>query len=407
MKRTGRDVEQIYDVIAFRVITESVRDCYGVLGVVHSTWTPVPGRFKDYIALPKPNLYQSLHTTVIGPRAERIEVQIRTAGDAPHRRARHRRALEVQGGQQTPRSAEDDKEFAWLRQLMEWQRDLKDPTEFIETVKIDLFQDEVFVFTPKGDVKALPKGATPDRLRVRDPLAGRRALLGRARQRPDRAAALRAPQRRHRRDPHVGEPEAVQGLAQVRRHEPGARRRSGTSSGWSSASAAASSAAISSGASCASSDFSLATRRARRVARERGRAAAARQRRRSAGRGRLRQGQPRARRRRRPHRSSRSGGAEAPTAPAACETPAAARRPPAKRSIGGIRVAGRGGHPGQVRQVLQPGPRRPDRRLHQPRPRRRHPHPRLPEGARPRSRPPRRRRVGRRVARRCARSRSR
>ena len=103
---------------------------------------------------------------------------------------------------------------------MEWQRDLKDPTEFIETVKIDLFQDEVFVFTPKGDVKALPKGSTPIDLAYADPLAGRRALLGRAGERPHRAAALRAAQRRHRRDPRLGQPEAVEGLAQVRRHQP-------------------------------------------------------------------------------------------------------------------------------------------------------------------------------------------
>ena len=104
---------------------------------------------------------------------------------------------------------------------MEWQRDLKDPTEFIETVKIDLFQDEVFVFTPKGDVKALPKGATPIDLAYAIHSPGRRALLGRAGQRPHRPAALRAAQRRHRRDPHLGEPEAVEGLAQVRRHQPG------------------------------------------------------------------------------------------------------------------------------------------------------------------------------------------
>jgi GTP pyrophosphokinase len=159
MKRSGRDVEQIYDVLAFRVITESVRDCYAVLGVVHSQWTPVPGRFKDFIALPKPNLYQSLHTTVIGPRAERVEVQIRT--QEMHRIAEQGIAAHWKYKEQKDPSAEDGKSFAWLRQLMEWQRDLKDPTEFIETVKIDLFQDEVFVFTPKGDVKALPKGATP------------------------------------------------------------------------------------------------------------------------------------------------------------------------------------------------------------------------------------------------------
>jgi GTP diphosphokinase / guanosine-3',5'-bis(diphosphate) 3'-diphosphatase len=159
MKKTGRDVEQIYDVLAFRVNTESVRDCYAVLGIVHSNWTPVPGRFKDFIALPKPNLYQSLHTTVIGPRAERMEVQIRT--QEMHRIAEQGIAAHWKYKEQKAHTADDGKAFAWLRQLMEWQRDLKDPTEFIETVKIDLFQDEVFVFTPKGDVKALPKGATP------------------------------------------------------------------------------------------------------------------------------------------------------------------------------------------------------------------------------------------------------
>jgi GTP pyrophosphokinase len=159
MKKTGRDLEQIFDVIAFRVITESVRDCYAVLGVVHSNWTPVPGRFKDFIALPKPNLYQSLHTTVIGPRAERMEVQIRT--QEMHRIAEQGIAAHWKYKEKGSLGQEDGKAFAWLRQLMEWQRDLKDPTEFIETVKIDLFQDEVFVFTPKGDVKALPKGSTP------------------------------------------------------------------------------------------------------------------------------------------------------------------------------------------------------------------------------------------------------
>src|ERR1051325_723481 len=159
MRKTGRELEQIYDIVAFRILTQNVRACYEALGVVHSKWTPVPGRFKDYIALPKPNMYQSLHTSVIGPRGERMEVQIRTAemdkvaeeGIAAHWRYK-------EGG---PISAEDEKKFSWLRQLMEWQRDLKDPTEFIESVKIDLFQDEVYVFTPAGDVKALPKGSTP------------------------------------------------------------------------------------------------------------------------------------------------------------------------------------------------------------------------------------------------------
>ncbi len=159
MRRTGREVEQIYDVIAFRVVVESVRDCYGSLGIVHSNWTPIPGRFKDFVALPKPNLYQSLHTTVIGPRSDRMEVQIRS--QEMNRIADQGIAAHWQYKEKIPIGAADGQAFAWLRQLMEWQRDLKDPTEFIETVKIDLFQDEVFVFTPKGDVKALPKGSTP------------------------------------------------------------------------------------------------------------------------------------------------------------------------------------------------------------------------------------------------------
>jgi guanosine-3',5'-bis(diphosphate) 3'-pyrophosphohydrolase len=159
MKRTGRDLEQVYDIIAFRIITENVRDCYATLGIIHSNWTPVPGRFKDYIALPKPNLYQSLHTTVIGPGSERMEVQIRT--QEMHRTAEEGIAAHWQYKEQGPLGAGDRKAFAWLHQLMEWQRDLKDPAEFIQTVKIDLFEEEVFVFTPKGDVKALPKGATP------------------------------------------------------------------------------------------------------------------------------------------------------------------------------------------------------------------------------------------------------
>ena len=160
MRRDQRALEQVHDLVAFRVMTQSVRDCYAALGVIHSTWTPIPGRFKDYIALPKPNMYQSLHTSVIGPQGERMEVQIRT--DEMDRVAQegiaaHWKYKAGKGGI----DAKDEKKFAWLRQLMEWQRDLKDPNEFIETVKIDLFEDEVYVFTPKGDVKALAKGATP------------------------------------------------------------------------------------------------------------------------------------------------------------------------------------------------------------------------------------------------------
>jgi GTP pyrophosphokinase len=158
MLKSGRDLDQIFDIIAFRVVTTSVRACYEALGVVHSKWTPIPGRFKDFIALPKPNMYQSLHTSVIGPKGERIEIQIRT--QEMHRVAEEGVAAHWRYKEGRPDSP-DDKKFAWLRQLMEWQQDLSDPTEFIESVKIDLFADEVYVFTPAGDVKALPKGACP------------------------------------------------------------------------------------------------------------------------------------------------------------------------------------------------------------------------------------------------------
>jgi GTP diphosphokinase / guanosine-3',5'-bis(diphosphate) 3'-diphosphatase len=159
MKAQGIDFDQIQDVIAFRILLPTVPNCYEALGLVHQMWKPVPGRFKDFIAIPKPNMYQSLHTTVIGPLGERIEVQIRTEemnkiaeeGIAAHWAYKEGKSV----------VSRDSEKFAWLRQLMEWQQDLKDPKEFLETVKVDLFTDEVFVFTPKGDVRSLPRGATP------------------------------------------------------------------------------------------------------------------------------------------------------------------------------------------------------------------------------------------------------
>ena len=159
-KMTARHIEfeQVYDVIAFRVLVGDVRDCYEVLGHVHAMWHPIPGRFKDYIAMPKPNQYQSLHTSVIGPKGERIEIQIRT--ETMHRIAEEGIAAHWQykeGGEPD----KNKRQFAWLRQLMEWQQDLKDPNEFLDTVKYDLFVDEVFVFTPRGEVISLKRGATP------------------------------------------------------------------------------------------------------------------------------------------------------------------------------------------------------------------------------------------------------
>src|SRR5918911_5732168 len=160
MRKNGlSSVTQLHDVVAFRLILKTVPACYEALGLIHSLWKPVPGRFKDYIAIPKPNMYQSLHTTVIGPTGERIEIQMRT--EEMHRIAEEGIAAHwvYKEGKSSGRA--DDQKFAWLRQLMEWQQDLKDPREFLETVKVDLFQDEVFVFPPKGDVKSLPLGSTP------------------------------------------------------------------------------------------------------------------------------------------------------------------------------------------------------------------------------------------------------
>lgn len=159
MQEQNKTLEQIYDLFAVRVIVNSVKDCYAVLGMVHELYKPIPGRFKDYIAMPKPNMYQSLHTTLIGYEGTPFEVQIRTWD--MHRVAEvgiaaHWRYKEGYSG-----SADLDNKLTWLRQLLDWQTDARDANEFIETVKVDLFADEVFVFTPKGDVINLPMGSTP------------------------------------------------------------------------------------------------------------------------------------------------------------------------------------------------------------------------------------------------------
>lgn len=154
----GVEYEDVHDAVAFRVLCSSVRDCYGILGMVHARWIPIPGRFKDYIAMPKPNKYQSLHTTVISKEGDRIEVQIRTEemhkiaedGVAAHWAYKERRSLES-----------PDATYNWLKELVENQHDVRDSKEFIDSIKVDLFQDEVFAFTPKGDVRSLPQGSTP------------------------------------------------------------------------------------------------------------------------------------------------------------------------------------------------------------------------------------------------------
>ncbi len=153
------DLNEIYDVMAVRCLVDTVKDCYATLGIVHTMWTPIPGRFKDFIAMPKSNMYQSLHTTVVGPLGEPLEIQIRTM--EMHRTAEYGIAAHWRYKEGTRGDREFDKKLAWLRQLLEWQHDLRDAREFMENLKIDLFADAVFVFSPKGDVLELPAGSVP------------------------------------------------------------------------------------------------------------------------------------------------------------------------------------------------------------------------------------------------------
>ncbi len=159
MQRQGLSLDQVHDLVAFRVILKSVRDCYAVLGLIHSIWKPVPGRFKDYISMPKANMYQSLHTTVIGPDGERIEIQIRT--EEMHEINEYGIAAHWKYKDGSNLSERDADRFRWLRQILDWQKELKDPREFMASLRFDLFQDEVYVFTPRGEVRELPDEATP------------------------------------------------------------------------------------------------------------------------------------------------------------------------------------------------------------------------------------------------------
>ncbi|NJD03269.1 MAG: bifunctional (p)ppGpp synthetase/guanosine-3',5'-bis(diphosphate) 3'-pyrophosphohydrolase, partial [Ruminiclostridium sp.] len=159
MQEQNKSLEQIYDLFAVRVIVNSVKDCYAVLGMVHELYKPIPGRFKDYIAMPKPNMYQSLHTTLIGIEGTPFEVQIRTWD--MHKVAEVGIAAHWKYKEGHSAGSDMDNRLSWLRQMLEWQKDTRDANEFIETVKVDLFTDEVFVFTPKGDVMNLPSGSTP------------------------------------------------------------------------------------------------------------------------------------------------------------------------------------------------------------------------------------------------------
>ncbi|MBQ3408347.1 MAG: bifunctional (p)ppGpp synthetase/guanosine-3',5'-bis(diphosphate) 3'-pyrophosphohydrolase [Clostridia bacterium] len=163
MQRDGKTLDQIYDLFALRILVNSVKDCYAALGVVHELYTPMPGRFKDYISIPKPNMYQSLHTTLLGPKGTPFEVQIRTWDMhriAEYGIAAHWAYKEANKNKKSNVIVQEDK-LAWLRESLEWQKEMQDPDQFLKTLKTELFEDEVYVFTPMGQIKVLPNGATP------------------------------------------------------------------------------------------------------------------------------------------------------------------------------------------------------------------------------------------------------
>ena len=215
----NKEFDEIYDLVGVRVIVSSVKDCWAALGAIHGTWAPIQGRFKDYINTPKFNLYQSLHTTVVGPQGKPLEVQIRTS--EMHNRAE--RGIAAHWGYKENASTAD---VAWLQRIVDWSAESTDPAEFLESLKLDLETDEVFVFTPKGDVVALPVGATPvDFAYSIHTEVGPPLHRGQA-QRAAGAARLQADLGRQRRDIHLQGPlrRAEPGLAEHRRHPAGAQQ---------------------------------------------------------------------------------------------------------------------------------------------------------------------------------------
>jgi GTP pyrophosphokinase len=159
LKRQKIGIEQVYDLLGLRIITDSVKNCYAALGVIHNEWHPIPGRIKDFIAIPRPNLYQSLHTSVMGPGGQPFEVQIRT--EEMHRLAEEGIAAHWKYKEGKKGVVDEDKRISWLRQLVEWQKEIRDPSDFLSNLKVDLYPEEVYCFTPKGRVIVLPRDATP------------------------------------------------------------------------------------------------------------------------------------------------------------------------------------------------------------------------------------------------------
>ena len=163
MQRDNITLDQVYDLFALRIIVNTVKDCYTALGVVHELYNPMPGRFKDYIAVPKPNMYQSIHTTLIGTKKKKKNVQVRTwkMHQVAEKNINAHWAYKEEKKKKKSNVVVTDDKLAWLRETLEWQRETQDPEEFMKTLKTELFEDEVYVFTPKGEIKTLPKGATP------------------------------------------------------------------------------------------------------------------------------------------------------------------------------------------------------------------------------------------------------
>ena len=230
----GKDFDDIHDLVGVRILVEDVRDCYAAMGMVHALWQPMPGRFKDYIAQPRFGVYQSLHTTVIGPDGQPLEVQIRTHEmhrTAEYGIAAHWRYKETKGVARQRAAVELD-EMAWMRQLLDWQREAADPGEFLESLRYDLATREIFVFTPKGDVITLPHGSTPVDFAYAVHTEVGNKCIGVAGQRPARRAGAPARERRGRRDLHLegrGR-RAVARLAGLRRPRRGPSRRSSSGS---------------------------------------------------------------------------------------------------------------------------------------------------------------------------------
>ena len=391
MTRKGREFNEIYDLTAMRVIVDSVKDCYGAVGVIHSLWKPLPGRFKDMVAMPKFNMYQALHTTVIGPEGRPLEIQIRTRDmheTAEYGVAAHWRYKE--GAQRQRRIDPTDAKLKWLKSLLDWQQRRRTTRrEFTDQLRGELIEDEVFVFTPKGEVKSLAAGATPLDFAYEIHTDVGHRCVGAQRQRQDRAAALRAAVGRHRRDPHLqARARPVARLARAGQDDPRAQQDQGLVQGRVARGLRAHRPRAAAGA----------PQQGRPARPEADRLAAAGRRHPRDG---LQEGRRllhRARRREDLAEGRRQQGAAAPQAgrgaasrsPRAGRGPAAtaARRPrcagrTATSSKFGIRVEGVADVPLRLAKCCRPVSRRPDRRLRLARPRHHDPPRRLPERRRP------------------------